>query len=38
MVNRATIAEKPAWPKASTASGSPMLPQLLNIAVGTSVR
>ena len=31
IVNSATIAEKPACPNASTASGRPMLPQLLNI-------
>ena len=38
IVNSATIAEKPGWPNASTASGSPMLPQLLNIIGGTNVR
>ena len=38
IVNSATIAEKPACPNASTASGRPMLPQLLNIIGGTKVR
>ena len=38
IVKSATIAEKPACPYASTASGSPMLPQLLNIIGGTNVR
>ena len=37
-MNTATIAEKPAGPKASAASGRPMLPQLLNIIGGTNVR
>jgi hypothetical protein len=37
-VNTATIGESPAGPKASAASGSPMLPQLLNIIGGTKVR
>ena len=38
IVNSATIGEKPAVPYASAASGSPMLPQLLNIIGGTNVR
>src|SRR5450432_2772843 len=38
IVNSATIAERPACPNASAASGSPMLPQLLNIIGGTKVR
>jgi hypothetical protein len=38
MVKSATMGEKPAPPYASTASGSPMLPQLLNIIGGTNVR
>ena len=37
-MNSATIAESPACPNASAASGSPMLPQLLNIIGGTNVR
>lgn len=36
--NSATAAPKCAGPKASSASGSPMLPLLLNITTGTSVR
>jgi hypothetical protein len=38
MANSATAAPKYAGPKASSASGRPMLPQLLNITTGTSVR
>ena len=38
ITNSATIGPKPAAPYASAASGSPMLPQLLNITGGTSVR
>jgi len=36
--NSATIGPKPRSPNASTASGRPMLPQLLNIIGGTNVR
>ncbi|MCY1374678.1 hypothetical protein D9M69_620370 [compost metagenome] len=36
--NSATAAPKCAGPKASRASGRPMLPQLLNITTGTRVR
>ena len=36
--NIATAGPSPAGPKASTASGKPMLPQLLNITGGTKVR
>ena len=38
IVNSVTIAESPAGPKLRYASGSPMLPQLLNIIGGTHVR
>ena len=37
-MNSATIAENPGAANASAASGSPMLPQLLNIIGGTNVR
>ncbi len=36
--SKSTIAASPGRPKASTASGRPMLPQLLNIIGGTKVR
>ncbi len=38
MENSATAAPKPGGPNASSASGRPMLPQLLNIIGGTNVR
>ena len=38
MENSATAAPKLAGPKARSASGRPMLPQLLNMTTGTSVR
>ncbi len=37
-MNKATASDRPAEPKASTASGKPMLPQLLYIIGGTKVR